>query len=253
MTGLRRARLCGALHSHPMRHDLPFKPGQPAEHVAVRDGYDRWAAIYDDEANPLILLEDQHLPPLLGDVRGLALADLGCGTGRHALRWAAAGAEVTAVDFSDGMLAAARRKAEQAGLALRFVVHDLTARLPLADASFDCALCCLVLDHIADLAEFLREMGRVARPAGRMIISTVHPAMLLRGIHAHFRDPATGVDVCPASLPYEISDYVMAAVRAGLRIVHLSEHAVRADLAARSRRARKYAGWPLLLLMELAR
>ena len=46
----------------------------------------------------------------LGDVRGRRVLDLGCGTGRHAIPLAAAGAVVTAVDFSEQMLAAARRK-----------------------------------------------------------------------------------------------------------------------------------------------
>src|SRR5947208_2933973 len=55
----------------------------------------------------------------------------------------------------------------------------------------------------------------------------------------------------PAS-PHQIADYVMAAVKAGLDLDHLSEHAVDAALAARSPRACKYLGWPLLLLMRLA-
>jgi SAM-dependent methyltransferase len=56
------------------------------------------------EENPVILLEEQHLAPLLGDVRDLTVADLGCGTGRHANRLAAAGARVTALDFMDSCL-----------------------------------------------------------------------------------------------------------------------------------------------------
>jgi len=62
-------------------------PGVRAGDRASADarGYDRWAAIYDGEDNPLVLLEEQHLIPLLGDVRGLDVVDLGCGTGRHAV------------------------------------------------------------------------------------------------------------------------------------------------------------------------
>jgi hypothetical protein len=48
-----------------------------------------------------------------------------------------------------------------------------------------------------------------------------------------------------------LSDYVMAAVRAGLVLDHLSEHAVDEELAARVERARKYVGWPLLVMMRL--
>src|SRR2546427_13078282 len=74
---------------------------QPIEHLSTREGYDRWAMIYDDEDNPLIMLEERHLPGLLGDVHGLDVVDLGCGTGRHSVRLIAAGARVTAGGFTD--------------------------------------------------------------------------------------------------------------------------------------------------------
>ena len=50
-----------------------------------------------------------------------------------------------------------------------------------------------------------------------------------------------------------IRDSVIAATRAGLHIDHMSEHVVDKELAARSPRAQKYLGWPLLLLMRLRR
>ena len=49
-----------------------------------------------------------------------------------------------------------------------------------------------------------------------------------------------------------MSDYFMAAIRAGLALEHVSEHTADAALAARSPRAGKYLGWPMLLLMRLA-
>ena len=101
----------------------------------VRDGYDRWASVYDHDANPLPALEDPHVREALGDVRGLEVLDLGCGTGRHTAWLAEAGARVTAVDFSENMLERARVKVSAADV--RFVVHDLHEPLPLDDASFD--------------------------------------------------------------------------------------------------------------------
>src|SRR5512143_2989861 len=82
----------------------------PPEGDRVQRGYDRWAAVYDHEANPLLPLEEPLVREALGDVSGRALLDLGCGTGRHALWLASAGAVVTAVDFSQVMLGRARSK-----------------------------------------------------------------------------------------------------------------------------------------------
>lgn len=193
---------------------------------------------------------------LLGNVRGLTVADIGCGTGRHAIAMSEAGAKVIAVDFSMGMLAKARAKPGAA--AVRFVRHDLTRGLPLASRTFDRVTCCLVLEHIVDLEGVLYEMARICHPAGFVLISDLHPAMRLRGIQAQFTDPATGHRIRPASVAHQISDYVMAVTRAGLRIDHMGEHVVDQELLERSPRARKYweehqdyLGWPFLLLIQL--
>src|SRR5437867_1411275 len=99
-----------------------------AERVPTREGYDRWAEIYDGEGNPLIALEEPLVAGLLGEVDGLEVVDLGCGTGRHAVRLARAGARVTALDFAERMVARAREKPGWEGV--RFIAHDLTEPLP---------------------------------------------------------------------------------------------------------------------------
>lgn len=225
----------------------------PARIVPVREGYDRWAAIYDEEDNALVRLEERHLPPLLdvAELRGRAVLDVGCGTGRHAVRLAQAGADVTAVDISEGMLARARAKA--GALPVRFLVHDLTQPLPLPDATFDLVLSCLVLEHIADVDAFLAELARVCRPGGAVVLSAMHPAMMLRGVSARFIDPETRARTCPQSHPQQLADYVMAALRAGLTLTHLGEHAVDDALIAASPRAARYRGWPMLALLRLRR
>jgi ubiquinone/menaquinone biosynthesis C-methylase UbiE len=221
----------------------------PIDFLSTRDGYDRWASIYDGEDNPLVALEQPRVAQLLGDVTGLAVADIGCGTGRHALRLAAAGARVTAIDFSKEMLDKARGKPGAAGV--HFVRHDLVEPLPFDASWFDRVVCGLVLEHIADPGFLLAEMKRICRPAGFLVVSAMHPAMMLRGITARFTDPQSGRETRPQSYPHQVSDYVMAAVRAGLTLDHLSEHAVDLALAERSPRARKYLGWPMLLVMRL--
>lgn len=217
--------------------------------LPTRDGYDGWAAIYDGEDNPLIRLEEPQVDRLLGDVRGLAVADVGCGTGRHALRFAAAGASVTALDFSEGMLAQARAK--PGAQAVRWIAHDLAQRFPLESASFDRVACGLVLEHISDLTHLFSEMARIVRPDGFIVVSAMHPAMMLRGIQARYTHPDTGRETRPHSHAHTISDFVAAVVRAGLPIDHISEHAVDEALAAASPRARKYLGWPMLFMLRL--
>jgi malonyl-CoA O-methyltransferase len=217
--------------------------------VDTRDGYDRWARTYDDEGNPLLALEEPEADAALGDVAGLEVLDVGTGTGRHALRLSARGARVTAIDFSDEMLAQARAKhgAER----VHFENHDVTRPLPHADASFDRVLSALVLEHVPDVAAFLRELSRVTRPEGRIVITAMHPAMFLRGVSARFRDQESGEFLRPRSYVMQVSDYVNAAIEADLRVVSLVERAPDDALAARIPRAAKYVGWPMLFVMTL--
>lgn len=218
--------------------------------LPTRDGYDLWAEIYDDEANPLVLLEEPLVERMLGEVPGLRVLDVGCGTGRHAVRLARAGARVTGLDFSPGMLAKARAKAGADRVEFREV--DVGAPLPFADGCFDRVLACLVLDHVFELAGFFSELRRVCRPDGYVVASVLHPALLLRGVQARFHDPASGVVIQPASATHRICDYVTGALQGGLRLVEISEHAVDAALVAQTGRAERYLGWPMLLLMKLA-
>ncbi len=217
--------------------------------LSTREGYDVWARIYDNEDNPLIRMEEPEVTRLLGDVANLDCADIGCGTGRWTLKLAAAGARPTGLDFSDAMLAKA--KAKPGAAAARFIHHDLAKPIPLPDAAFDRVLCSLVLEHITDLDLLFAEMRRICRPDGFVVVSAMHPAMMLRGIQARFTHPDTGRDTRPQSHGSTIADFLTAAVRAGLRLEHIGEHVVDEALAAASPRARKYLGWPMLLVLRL--
>lgn len=223
----------------------PEKP----ELAGVRSGYDRWSEIYDHELNPLVALEEPRVREALGDVRGLSVLDLGCGTGRHALWIAAAGARVTGVDFSEGMLAEARRKPGAADVAFR--VHDLHQPLPFADAAFDRVVSGLVLEHLRDLRFVFGEARRVLRPGARAVVSAMHPAMFLKDVEARFTDPATGEKVRPGSIPHTLGDFVMSALGAGFTPEAIGEHAPDASFAARYPRAEKYVGWPMLVVLTL--
>jgi ubiquinone/menaquinone biosynthesis C-methylase UbiE len=159
--------------------DRTTSPEIPVDYLSTRDGYDRWAVCYDADDNPLVAIEAPLMRHLLGDVRGCSVADIGCGTGRHAVWLAAAGASVQALDFSEAMLARARAKAGAANIVFR--AHDLSQPLPFPDQAFDRVVCGLVVDHIADLGGLFREMHRVCQPTGAVIVSVMHPAMMLLG------------------------------------------------------------------------
>lgn len=80
----------------------------------------------------------------------------------------------------------------------------------------------------------------------------MHPAMLLRGSQAGFRDEA-GRKIRPRGFPHVTADFVNAAVGAGLRLDGLEELSGDAELARRFPRAAQFLGWPMILVLRLRR
>ena len=242
-------------------------------HVDTRAGYDRWAEIYDEDLNPLVMLEEDVVhawvhaaarglhgrPETTSEesaqrsddapLAGLRVADVGCGTGRHSLWLADHAASVDAFDFSTGMLAKARAKLELHGV--RIHQHALPDPLPTPDHAFDVTLLALVGDHLGDLEVVFRDLHRVTRPGGMGIFTMLHPAMNLLGLTARFTDPQSGDEVRVRAYEHSYADYVMAVLRGGWRIDEIVERKSDAALVARTPRAEKYLGWPLLLAMRL--
>jgi demethylmenaquinone methyltransferase/2-methoxy-6-polyprenyl-1,4-benzoquinol methylase len=91
--------------------------------------------------------------------------DVATGTGDLAIELASRGASVVGSDFSEGMLARARAKAP----ALRWEQADALA-LPYADGEFAAATVGFGARNFGDLAQGLREMTRVVRPGGRVVV-----------------------------------------------------------------------------------
>lgn len=94
---------------------------------------------------------------------GERILDLAAGTGVSAAEFARTGAYCVAADFSVGMLSAGRRRG------LPMVAAD-ALRLPFADAAFDAVTMLFGLRNLIDPMAGLREMARVVRPGGRLVV-----------------------------------------------------------------------------------
>ncbi len=111
---------------------------------------------------------------LLGARPGDRVIDLGCGPGHLTTELTeeiGAEGQVVALDRQADMLAAARARAADAGVAGRcgFALADAAA-LPLADRSCDGAVVVQVLEYVPDVARALDELRRVLRPGGRAVL-----------------------------------------------------------------------------------
>jgi SAM-dependent methyltransferase len=98
--------------------------------------------------------------------------DAACGPGLYAAELACRGAEVIGFDQSPRMIELCQERVP----AGTFQVHDLADPIDwLPDASVDLALCALAIEYVDDRVAALRELRRVLRPGGALVLSRQHP------------------------------------------------------------------------------
>lgn len=102
---------------------------------------------------------------------GQSVLDVACGTGHVALEAARMFCDVTGVDYVEGLVEAARRRAAAEGLDVAFEVGDAEA-LPFADGSFDAVVSAIGVMFTADHARAAAELVRVCRPGGRIGVAS---------------------------------------------------------------------------------
>ena len=140
--------------------------------------YDAMAAEYaadNAESAYNAYYERPAMMSLLGEVAGLRVLEVGCGSGSLTAWLVDQGAAVTALDVSPRMVdLASRRVGERATV----LVADLQQPLSFAEnASFDLVVASLVLHYVKDWESVLRECRRVLSPNGAVVFSTHHPTM----------------------------------------------------------------------------
>jgi len=143
---------------------------------------------------------------LLAPVPGISVLDVGCGTG-DSLRLLAErvgpGGRAVGVDVSSALLDVGRNRAEAEGWSAEWVHRDAAA-LPFDDGEFDACLAERMLQHVDDPDAVVREMRRVTRPRGAVVVAEPDWGTLLV-------DGGAG----------EITDRVVAAAGARVRHPHV--------------------------------
>ena len=142
--------------------------------------FDRIAARYDFLNRVLSFGTDtgwRHRAIAHADIRrGMAVLDIGAGTGDLSFAAAALGARVVAIDLSPGMLAVlSRRSTDAQRVTIRPLVGNAES-LPLPDATADRIVTGFTVRNVGDLGRAFAEFRRVLRPGGRVVVLELsHP------------------------------------------------------------------------------
>ena len=159
---------------------------EPQEHsVAVVESalmervYGKMSTVYDIAFGPALQAGRRRAVAAMGDTAGRRVLEVGVGTGLN-LSLYQPRTEVTGIDFSQEMLDRAGERAAREGLAPRLFQID-AADLRFSDASFDVVYAPYVISVVPDPVVVLREMQRVCKPGGGVIVlnhfRSTHPVL----------------------------------------------------------------------------
>jgi SAM-dependent methyltransferase len=137
--------------------------------------YDGMVAAFESHAEDGAYNAHYERPAMLalvGEVAGARVLDAACGPGFYAEELVRRGASVEAFDASPAMVERARERLGPAVFVQRAVLGEA---LPYEDGHFDLVVCALAIHYADDRAAAFRELARVTRPGGALVVSTQHP------------------------------------------------------------------------------
>lgn len=148
---------------------MTYKDNKKSIVFDSKEGYDKYAKLYDKKLEFLNSFEKNMLMKMAGDVKGKKVLDIGCGTGRLARVLIEKNADYTGVDISEEMLKIAKKKNTKG----KFLEADIE-ELPFEDESFDVIICAFVIVHVGDLKEAFREAYRVLKKGGIFVVTNIN-------------------------------------------------------------------------------
>lgn len=103
------------------------------------------------------------------------MLDIGCGEGYTSRQLSKAGAEVTGVDISDGLIEAALKEEERRTMGIEYIAADAADLSFLESSSFDLVTCYMAMMDVQDYERAISEASRVLKKGGKFVIVMEHP------------------------------------------------------------------------------
>ena len=147
----------------------PVDAGVHIDEDAVRSAYRRWAPVYDHTFGRVAAEGRKHAVEIINQSKGRVL-EVGVGTGLS-LPTYGHHLEIVGIDLSPEMLEKARERVAAEGLDNVAELHEMDASdLKFPDAAFDTVVAMYVMTVVPDPEKVMRELSRVCRPGGEVII-----------------------------------------------------------------------------------
>ena len=148
--------------------------------------------------------------------------DVGCGTGNYTVALAKMGVQITGMDPSIKMLNVARNRSNSIDW-----IQGLAENIPIKSDTIDGIICSLTVHHWSNLKSSFKELSRVLKPKGRVVIFTSTPEQM-KGYWLNHYFPKMLQDSIQQMPSYEVLQSVIQ--ESGLSLSHRENYEVQSDL-----------------------
>ncbi len=189
--------------------------------MSIQHSYNQWASQYDSNQNKTRDLEAFSLRECLNEISFQSCLEIGCGTGKNTEWLQQKSTAVTAVDFSEEMLAKAKEKIIASHV--QFVQADITQPWSFSKPAFyDLITFSLVLEHIENL-DFVFQQAAIALKVGAFIyIGELHPYKQYAGTRARFENSEGTHEL--TCYTHHVSDFLKSSNRHGFTLSEFNEY-----------------------------
>lgn len=186
----------------------------------IKEAYNVWSAQYDSNKNKTRDLEALSLKETVSGLSFTRCLEIGCGTGKNTGFLLKKANTVTAVDFSEGMLAEARKKISSPNVV--FIQKDISGEWDFDTETHDLVVFSLVMEHFELVNSLFKKAKEACKEGGFIYISELHPYKQYTGTKARF-DSKDGRQELTC-YPHHVSEYLEAAKENSLSLLELKEY-----------------------------
>lgn len=205
----------------------------------------------------------------VGDLKGKIVLDAGCGDGffiQNLLKKSPK--KVIGIDISKWLIDIAKKEIKTKNV--EFYQMDLTKKLKFKDNFFDVIISYNILQEIRNISTPFKEMARVLKKGGKLIISITHPLyhLFISGVETRNKDSIENLKRYPKIEPIHstaikgfekffvvyrkpISSYINEIVKNKLKIIKMKDIQIPSRIGKFSRKHKKRIGVPVFLFLKL--
>jgi len=185
----------------------------------IKEAYHIWSEQYDTNENKTRDLEARALQSILATIKFNKLLEFGCGTGKNTVWLQHKAKHITAVDFSEAMVAIATEKVKSSNT--KFVIADINKPWDFTNEKYDLVTYSLVLEHIEHIESVFEKIAQITNEQAFVYIGELHPFKQYAGSKARFTTEA-GEQIATC-FTHNISDFINAAYKYNFELNLLDE------------------------------